>query len=114
MPSATPPFDRVIALACTMRTLRGRWLHVRCRCGRSTPHPVRLMLREDPACAAQTLADVLVALRCGGCQGRRVTVHLCQDAHGVGSLPKSIAPGWALLLHDGGGPEPEPARAAAE
>ena len=72
------------------------------------------MLRDRPECAGQSLADVLVALRCNGCQGRRVTVHLCEDAHGVGSLPKSIAPGWALLLHSGGGPEPEPTKAAAE
>ncbi len=75
------------------------------------------MLREDPACADRTLADILVSLRCNGCRGRRLTLHLCEDGHGVGSLPKSITPGWALLLHDGGGPdlpEPEPARAAAE
>jgi hypothetical protein len=43
------PFDRSIALACTMRTLRGRWLHVQCRCGQSSPNPVRLMLREEPS-----------------------------------------------------------------
>ena len=103
MPSAVPPSDRAIALACTMRTLRGRWLHVRCRCKHSVPHPVRLLLRENPGCATQTLADELVHLRCIRCGGRGVTVHLCEDAHGVGSLPKSITPGWALLLHDGAG-----------
>ena len=70
------------------------------------------MLRERPECAGQTLADVLVALRCNGCQGRRITVHLCQDAHGVGSLPRSIAPGWALLLHDGAGQDHSDAAAA--
>lgn len=109
MPSAVPPFDRAIALACTMRTLRGRWLHVRCSCGQSNPNPVRLMLLENPASAGQSVADVLVALRCGRCQGRRITVHLCQDAHGVGSLPRSIRPGWALLLHDAAGPAGEAA-----
>ncbi len=116
MPSAKPPFDRSVALACTMRTLRGRWLHVRCRCGQSSPNPVRLMLREQPECAGQTVADVLVSLRCRSCHGRRITVHLCEDAHGVGSLPKSITPGWALLLHDAAGPDLEPDRinAAAE
>ncbi len=98
-----------------MHTLRGRWVHVRCRCGHSTPHPVRLMLVERPECARQTLADVLVNLRCTGCRRRdRLTIHLCQDAHGVGSLPKSIRPGWALLLHEAGGPEPPgPGRALA-
>jgi hypothetical protein len=98
-----------------MRTLRGRWLNVRCSCGHCTPHPVRLMLIEQPECAVQSLADVLVRLRCRGCQGRgRLTVHLCENGHGVGSLPKSIRPGWALLLHDAAGPEaPEPGKAMA-
>ena len=41
-------------------------------------------------------------------------MHLCEDAHGVGSLPKSITLGWALLLHDAAGPEaPEPGKAMA-
>lgn len=118
MPYAIPPFDRVVALACTMRTLRGRWLNVRCRCGHTTPNPVRLMLQEQPECGGQTLADVLVRLRCRGCQGRnRLTIHLCEDAHGVGSLPRSIQPGWALLLHYGAGPErgpDHPVKVAAE
>ena len=114
MSSAVPPLDRAIALACTLRTLRGRWLYVRCRCGRSCPHPVRLTLLERPERAGQTVADVLVGLRCTGCQGRRITVHLCEDAHGVGSLPKAIQPGWALLLHDAAGAKPpEPGSAIA-
>ena len=34
----------------------------------------------------------------------------------MGSLPKSIQPGWALLLHDAAGPErgQDPVKAAAE
>ena len=105
MPSVVPPYDRPIALACTMHTLRGRWLNVRCGCGHTTPHPVRLMLVEQPGSAGRTLADVLVNLRCQGCQGRsRLTIHLCEDAHGVGARPRAVAPGWALLLHDGAAP----------
>ena len=99
-----PPrlYDRAVALVCTMRTLCGRWLHVRCRCEHTTPNPVRLMLQEQPECAGQSLADVLARLRCCGCQGRgRLMVHLCEDAYGVGSLRQSIAPEWALLLCDG-------------
>ena len=86
---------------------------MRCRCGHCTPPPVRLMLRENLACADRTLADVLVSLRYNGCRGRRLTLHLCEDGYGVRSLLKSITPGWALLLHDGGGPEPEPGSAMA-
>ena len=95
-----------MALACSIRTLRGRWFHIRCRCGHSTAHPVRLMLREDPAAGGQTAADMLVNLRCSACQGRRLTVHLTEQAHGPGSAPRSAHPiGWALLLHDSAGPE---------
>jgi hypothetical protein len=108
-----PPFDRAIALVCSMRTLRGRWINVRCRCGHCIPHPVRLMLRETPECADRTLADVLVGMRCRGCGGRRLTLHLCEDGHGVGALPKAIAPGWALLLHDAAGPDLEPGKVMA-
>ena len=32
----------------------------------------------------------------------------------VGSLAKSITPGWALLPHDAAGPGQDPAKAAAE
>ena len=79
---ALPPFDLAVALACTMRTLRSRWIDVRCRCGHCTPPPVRLMLRENLACADRTLADVLVSLRYNGCRGRRLTLHLCEDGYG--------------------------------
>ncbi len=114
MSTAAPPFDRAVALACTMRTLRGRWLHIRCHCGQTVPNPVRLMLREKPECAGQTAADVLVSLRCSRCLGRRLTVHLCEDAHGIGSQPKSTRPGWALLLHDSANEAPEAATGAAD
>ncbi len=89
-----------------MQTLRGRWIDVRCRCGHCTPQPVRLMVREDPACVDRTLADVVVSLRCNGCRGRQLALHLCENGYGVGSLPKSITLGVSTALHDGGGPEP--------
>ena len=96
-------------------TPRGRWLHVRCRCGHTTPQPVRLMLIEHPELARESVADVLVGLRCSGCHGRRLRVWLCEGPHGPGAVPRSIAAGWTLLLHDGAGPEPDggPGAAAA-
>ncbi len=100
MPSAIPPFDRAIALACTMATLRGRWLHVRCACLASSSRPVRLILRDDPAAGRCTLADALVRLRCDACKARPASVHLTETA-----LPPDvqgdIVPGWHLLLHGG-------------
>lgn len=97
MPSATPPFDRAIALACTMATLRGRWLHVRCGCQHLSSHPVRLLL-ERPAMRAQSLADVVVRLRCDACRARPLTVHLTEAAYPPG-VQGDVMPGWQLLLH---------------
>ena len=99
MPIATPPFDRAIALACTMATLRGRHLHVQCSCGASHGMPVRLMLQEQPATATQTLADVVVRVRCHACSGRPRAVYLAEDARGPGPLSGTVAPGWSVLLH---------------
>jgi hypothetical protein len=61
------------------------------------------MLNEGRAHPDQTLADVLVRLRCGGGTHRGdLVVHLCEDVYGpADNLPVSIKPGWAILLHDG-------------
>ncbi len=100
MPSATPPFDRAIALACTMHTLRGRWLYVRCACLASSSRPVRLILRDDPAAGRRTLADVVVRLRCDACNARPVSVHLTETPLPP-DMRDDVVPGWHLLLHGG-------------
>ena len=113
-----PPFDRTIALACSMRTLRGRWLHVRCACGWSSPKPIRAMLIAGDVRPDQTLADAVVMTRCGNdrCHDRRkVRMHLCETVWGTSPPGKDIGwrePGWAILLHDGVG-EPDAAPAVA-
>ena len=98
MLSSVPPFDRAIALACTMATLRGQWLHVRCGCAHLSTLPVRLLLAEGHAAAGQPLADLLVRLRCKACGVRPASVHLTETA-----LPPDVkgdvVPGWCLLLH---------------
>jgi len=53
------PADRALALACSIRTLRHLWLHIRC-CGSATV-PLRTIGRSG------TLADYLMALRCRQC-----------------------------------------------
>lgn len=78
MLSATPPFDRAIALACTMHTLRGRWLYVRCACLASNSRPVRLILRDDPAASRRSLADVVMHLRYHACDAWPASVHLTE------------------------------------
>ena len=99
MPTPDPPFDRAVALACTMATLRGRHLHVRCGCGASQGIPVRFMLQEQPSASTQTLADVVVRVRCKACRGRPRAVYLAEDARGPGPLSGSVEPGWSVLLH---------------
>jgi hypothetical protein len=95
----TPPFDRAIALACTMATLRARWLYVECRCGAIQGRSVRLMLQADSSAAGRTLADVVVHIRCYVCHQRTVTIHLCADAHGPGPIRGGPSAGWSVLLH---------------
>ena len=98
MPSATPPFDRAIALACTMATLRGRWLHVQCGCAYLSSFPVRLLLANGQAAAGQPLADLLVRLRCDACGARPVSVHLTEAAYPP-AVRGDVVQGWQMLLH---------------
>jgi hypothetical protein len=102
-----PPFDRTIALACTMATLRARWLFVACGCGTVQALPVRQMIQEDASAGGRTLADVVVHVRCHACRRRPATIHLCADAHGPGPIRGGPEPGWSVLLH--GKPPPRPA-----
>lgn len=98
-----PPYDRAIALACTLTTFEARWISARCRCQMHTMNPVRLLLREQPAAARRSLADAAIRLRCTGCGGREMTLHLCENGHGPGPVSGDIKLGWALLLHEGAG-----------
>jgi hypothetical protein len=97
MPSP-PPFDRAIALACTMATLRARYLSVRCSCGAVQTLPVRLMIQADLSAGTRSLADVVVHIRCYACRQRPAAIHLCADAHGPGPLRGGPEPGWSVLL----------------
>ena len=104
-----PPYDRPIALACSLATFEGRWISARCCCQMHTTNPVRLMLREQPALAGCSLADAAIRLRCTGCGGRELTLHLCENGHGPGPVSGDIKLGWAVLLHDGAGKDAEAA-----
>ncbi len=63
------------------------------------------MLNEGAAHPEQTVADVLVRLRCGsGTHRGDLVVHLCETVYGPGdNLPTNIQSGWSMLLHDGAG-----------
>ena len=101
MPDA-PPFDRAIALACSMLTLRARWLYVRCACGTSDARPIRLMLADGSLPGDSTLADVVVHLRCHSCRARPFTIHLSENGYGPGGVAGRTESGWCLHLHGGG------------
>lgn len=64
-----------------------------------TSQPIGLMLHEQPAAAGRNLFDAVVRLRCTGCGGRELTLHLCVNGHRPGPVSGYIKLGWALL-HD--------------
>lgn len=98
MPFPTTPFDRIIALACTVRILRGRFLYVRCACLASTIWPVRLLLERHSAVSGRTLADMIVVLRCARCGARPQSVHLTEAPYPP-DVRDDVVPGWNILLH---------------
>lgn len=75
----TIPTDRIMALACSLRTLRHLWLHVEC-CGSRTL-PLRAETRPG------TLADLVMALRATAATGR------------AGGQPGRV--GWGDLQREG-------------
>ena len=102
MPSQ-PPFDRSVALACTLRTFRSRWLFVQCahrQCG-NVLIPIKAMLAERPERVGETLADAVVRIRCGSCKRRPAAIALLETHYGHlgfdtgGPQDK----GWRLELH---------------
>ncbi|MGI4939906.1 MAG: hypothetical protein ACRYHQ_04970, partial [Janthinobacterium lividum] len=93
------PYDRTIALACTLPALRARWLYVRCTCGASHGLPISLAMQENPAAARWTLADLVVRVWCKECRGKALTVHLTEDHRAPGPQVGGPLPEWALLLH---------------
>ncbi len=94
-PSSQPPGDRALILACSVRRLRRWWLDVRCPC-----HVVHLPLRQmamHRELARQTIADVLVQLRCAKCGQRPIRVALEEDAAAT-AQDRMGGYGWRVVL----------------
>ena len=108
MAPPSPPFDRAIALACTLPALRARWVHLRCGCGASHGLPIRLVLAENRAAARWTLADLVVRVRCKQCRGKALTLHLAEESTPGGYRGYGGTLTWALLLHEAAGGATEP------
>ena len=95
------PADRALALACSIRTLRHLWLHIRC-CGSATI-PFRIVNR------AGTLADYVMALRCKQCGAPpRFAVLIDQPAQAT-RRPYDGAESWQLIVMGEDEPDPVPA-----
>jgi hypothetical protein len=82
-------------LACSVRRLRRWWLEVRCPC-RVVHLPLRQMAQSREV-AAQSLADVLMQLRCQKCGQRPIRVALEEDAAAT-AHDRMGGCGWQVVL----------------
>ncbi len=99
-----PPYDRPLALASLVRTMRDHFLAVRCGCGAERVIAVARMA-SNPQVAGYTLAHVAMSLRCEGCYDGPDEVHLTATVHG---LKRAVGSGdlvWTmpLVVRDGRG-----------
>jgi hypothetical protein len=93
-----PPFDRALALASLVRTMRGHYLAVRCSCGAERTIALARMA-EDRLVAGYTLAHVALSLSCTGCHNGLDEVHLTAAIFGVGPPARGNPDlGWTIPL----------------
>lgn len=76
-----PPYDRALALAAQVRTLRDHYLDVSCGCGEHRVIALGQMAR-DPRIATATLAHVALRITCHGCHTGPDEVFLCATVYG--------------------------------
>ncbi len=96
--TSVAPYDRALALASLVRTMRDHYLAVRCSCGAARVIGLRQMA-EDKRLALCTLADIALRLSCTGCHNGPDQVHLTATVSGLGPLPtghRSLV--WTLPL----------------
>ncbi len=86
-----PPYDRPLALASLVRTMRDHYLAVRCGCGAERVIAIARMA-DNSRLADYTLAHVAMTLRCEGCHDGPDEVHLAATVHGL--RPASGAETW--------------------
>jgi len=84
--TSSAPYDRALALASLVRTMRDHYLAVRCSCGASRVTGLRQMA-QDRRLVDCTLAHVALRLSCTGCHNGPDEVHLTATTSGVGPLP---------------------------
>ena len=86
IPDPMPPFPTEPPLSAGLAELAGLWLDVRCRCGRTSFPPLRLLAARHGW--RTPLGDVLPRLRCSRCRTAPATVDLIADpANGATGNP---------------------------
>lgn len=92
------PYDRALALASQVRTMRDHYLAVRCSCGASRVIAL-LQMARNRSLANCTLAHVALRLSCTGCHNGPDEVYLTATIYGIGPLPTgSVSLVWTLPL----------------
>lgn len=76
-----PPYDRALALASQVQTMRDHFLEVSCGCGERRMIALGVMAR-DRTVASATLAHVALRIACRGCTTGPDEVHLCATIYG--------------------------------
>ena len=99
-----PPYDRPLALASLIRTMRDHYLAVRCGCGAERVIAIARMA-DDHRLADYTLAHVAMTLRCQGCHDGPDEVHLTATVYGLRPASGSGEVVWTmpLVVRDGRG-----------
>lgn len=92
------PYDRALALASLVRTMRDHYLAVRCTCGAARVIAIGHMA-GDRRLADCTLAHVALRLSCEGCRTGPDEVWLAESIYGIGPAPTgAVALGWSICL----------------
>ncbi len=97
-----PPFDRSIALACSLRTFRDRSIEITCCSIKEVPLK---LLGAEGGRGSMTMADLMARLRCERCGKPPICVYLEEDQTKGLWAGGGQAPGWHILLM--GEPTPE-------
>ena len=96
--TSSAPYDRALALASLVRTMRDHYLAVRCTCGAARVIAIGRMAR-DRRLADRTLAHVALRLSCEGCRTGPDEVWLTETIFGIGPAPKgAVSLGWSICL----------------
>jgi hypothetical protein len=92
-----PPYDRALALASHVKTMRNHHLAVLCSCGAERVIHIGRMA-DDKRLAHYTLAHVAMSLKCEGCEDGPEEVHMTMTVFGLDAPPGAVEIGWSIPL----------------